>query len=540
MRSSAVVLSIYFILTLIMGLAFRKQSGRSVDDFYLAGRKVGGLLLFFTMAATNFSAFTIFGLSGAGYRMGYAFYPVMGFGTGFMALSFILIGKKIYSLSTRYGYVTPADYIFHRYRSRPLKILFAAVLVFFTLPYIAIQAVGGGRSLQSLAGVPYARGAFLVTAFIVLYVILGGMRTIIWTDCIQGAMMIIFTLAAFIIIAHQAGGFADIHRSLLRQAPDHLARSGAGGAVSPGVWFGYLFLWFFADPMFPQLFQRFMVPRNERAFHTTIILYPLVTTFLFFLTVSIGVMGKAVFPELDQSMTDSIFPLLLRRYAGELLGTILLTGSLAALMSTMDSQLLTLTSIIRRDFVSSADGRSKNERVWSGRLVVLFLGAVGFLIALKPPQEILDFVNGTTFNGLSVLAPTVTGGLYWRRGTAGGAVSSIITGEILVVLFYNNILSCDHLLPVVPILGATVAVYILGSLTANPRGADNPTAVFRFDRRLLLFLLYTAAASVPCTWNHPGCLILGLPPWIWWQFVLGLLLSAGYFIYLKAELHENV
>ncbi|MFP4618595.1 MAG: sodium:solute symporter family transporter, partial [Spirochaetaceae bacterium] len=185
------VISCYFLLTLLIGFRFRRQASASIDEFYLAGRGLGPLLLFFTMAATNFSAFTFFGLSGAGYRTGYAFFPIMAYGTGFMALSFFIIGIKILRLSKERGYVTPSDYISDRYGSPLLRVVFSAVLVVFTLPYIAIQTIAAGNIIESLIGVPYIAGAAAVTLFITIYVSLGGLRSIVWTDVIQGAMILL-------------------------------------------------------------------------------------------------------------------------------------------------------------------------------------------------------------------------------------------------------------------------------------------------------------------------------------------------------------
>ncbi|MFW6139059.1 MAG: sodium:solute symporter family transporter, partial [Spirochaetota bacterium] len=150
---------VYLLITLVIGAIFRKQAARSRVEFFLAGRGISKLLLFFTMASTNFSAFTIFGFSGAGYRIGYSFYPVMGFGTGFMALSFYIIGIKILKLSKQRNYLTPSDYIFDRYNSGFLKRLFSLVMIVFTLPYISIQTIASGKSLQSLVGIPYLTGA---------------------------------------------------------------------------------------------------------------------------------------------------------------------------------------------------------------------------------------------------------------------------------------------------------------------------------------------------------------------------------------------
>ncbi len=571
----SLILLAYLLVTLLIGFRFRKQASTGIDEFYLAGRNLSPLILFFTMMATNFSAFTIFGLSGAGYRIGYAFYPVMGFGTGFMALSFFLIGIKILRLSKDRGYITPSDFISDRYRSPLLRLVFSGVLVLFTLPYIAIQTIASGKTLHSLIGLPYLAGAVLITVFITLYVGLGGLRSIAWTDVIQGAMILVFTVTAFGIIVRGAGGFTAVNQALLQSNPGHLSRPGAGGAFPPGIWFGYFVLWFFADPMFPQLFQRFMAARNERSLKWTVILYPLVCTFLFFFTVAIGVIGKYVFPDLPVEQTDTVFPLLLNRYAGQVLSALLLTGSIAALMSTLDSQLLTVSSIIIRDLPSR---RFKSNAF--RRFLIVIIALSGLLIAINPPDTILEFINKTSFNGLAVLAPTVIGGLYWRGGNRYGALASIASGELMVVLFYFDVLASPQLLPVIPIMLTSFAVYALVSrltglsrtssftrfarfapfavtnLTAvaenNTRaaqtsaeqnsGAQNPAAentaiVFPLHRRNWLwtgvFGLFLILGNDFWNWEKTRPLWFGLPGWIWYFILLGLLLSGAFALYSR-------
>ncbi len=527
------IILFYLLITLVIGFLSRKGVFVTPGEFFLAGRRLSPILLFFTMSASNFSAFTIFGLSGAGYRMGYAFYPVMGYATGFMALSFVLIGGKILKLSRSRGYVTPGDFIADRYGSRGLKALFSMVLIIFTLPYIAIQTIAAGKSLHSMTGIPYLAGAVLVTLFIALYVGMGGMRAIVWTDLVQGVMMIIFTAAAFYLIAAGAGGFRQIHLRLLQESPGHLSRPGSGGILTPGVWFGYFVLWFFADPMFPHLFQRFMAARDEKALQRTVILYPLITTLLFFLTVSIGVMGRAVIPGLADSQSDAIFPLLLARFAGPVLGGILLTGTLAALMSTLDSQLLTVASII------TLDAPVKRLKVPTARRgVVVLLALLGLLIALRPPETLLDFINRTTFNGLAVLAPTVIGGLYWRGGNRFGAAASILSGELLVLLFYFDILTVPGTLTVVPIITASCLVYVLVSIISNDR-AGNSSIVFPLHPRwrtwTAVFLMLLLLGQDFWNWNRHPQLVLGLPAWVWYYIFLGLLLSGVFALMFRKK-----
>jgi SSS family solute:Na+ symporter len=521
----------YLILTLVVGFIFRKRARRSSTEFFLAGRSVPRILLFFTMAATNFSAFTVFGFSGAGYRIGYAFYPVMGFGTGFMALALYIIGSKILILSKKRGYVTPSDFIIDRYNSSALKILVSTIMIVFTLPYISLQAIASGKSLNSLVGIPYLSGALLITIFVVLYVGLGGLRSIVWTDLIQGLMMILFVLAAFIIISRKSGGFAATNEAVFARMPELFSRPGGNEAMGMGIWFGYMFLWFVSVPMAPQIFQRFMVAKDRDSFKATIILYPIITTFLFFLTVSIGVMGRFSFPALPAAESDAIFPLLLGRYTGVFLSTLLLTGSLAALMSTMDSQLLSLTSMITIDFL-----KIKKKQVLKQRLIIAILGLLGFLIAIRPPQTILDFISDTTFRGLSVLAPTLIGGLYWRRANRYGALASIIVGEAVVSANYIRLVSFPGIRPVVPIVCITTVVFVVVSLLTRLEG-ENTEIVFNPDPNFVrwtpAFLLLFVLGNDFWAWAQRPHLMAGLPLWIWYYFALGLLVSGVFALALR-------
>lgn len=520
----AIVLG-YLCATLAIGFFFRKAASSNRVEFFLAGRKLPPVLLFFTLAATNFSAFTVFGLSGAGYRIGYAFYPVMGFGTGFMALGFLVVGLRVNLLARSRGYITPAHFIADRYGSRPLAMLFSLGMIVLTLPYVALQAIASGKSLQALVGLPYAWGALLVLGFSVLYVILGGMRSDVWTDVLQGIMMLVLTVAAFLLIAAKSGGFSEVNRRVFASHPALFARPGLDGSMTFGVWTGYLLLWLFADPMFPQLFQRFLAAGDGRALKKAAVLYPLVTTLLFLLTVSIGVMGRDAFPDLPAGQSDSILPLLLDRYAGGGLSVLLMMGGMAALMSTLDSQLLSLGSMITQDFVPV-----RRARVTVERLVMAAVAAVGFAIALDPPATILDFINRTSFYGLAALAPPVIGGLYWKRATRQGAFASILLGEATVVLFGLGALRWPGVLPAIPVIAASSIGFVAVSLLTR-RKAEKPELAAPLPKGIAPWAAAFAALFVLANdfwaWNRTPGLFWGLPLWVWYSAALGAVLSAA-------------
>jgi len=447
----------------------------------------------------------------------------MGFGTGFMALGFLVIGFRINTLARERGYVTPADFIADRYQSRVLRILFSVVMIVFTMPYLATQAVASGRALQTLAGLPYWAGAGLVTAVSVLVVALGGMRSDAWTDVVQGLMMVLFTAGAFALVAAANGGFAAANARALAAEPALFSRPGADGSLVPGVWIGYLLLWLFADPMFPQLFQRFMAAADRRALATTAALYPLATTLLFFLTVSIGVMGRASMPGLSAAQSDNVFTLLLERHVGGPLAALLLTAGMAALMSTLDSQLLSLGSMITQDFTVG-----RKPGVLADKLVLVVAGAIGYLIALRPPKTLLDLLTSVSFTGFAVLAPIVIGALYWRRAGHRAAIASIAAGEAVAAASALRLLRFPGVLPVIPVLAVSAFVFVVGSLLENDTTANRQVAARPprgTARWAVLFALLFALGCDFWAWGRRPVLILGLPLWVLYFGFLGLVLA---------------
>ncbi|MDD4904406.1 MAG: sodium:solute symporter family protein, partial [Candidatus Bipolaricaulis sp.] len=408
------VVASYLGILLAIGLLARARRRRSPDDYFLASRTLPGWVLFLTMAATNFSAFTVFGFSGAGWRIGYAFYPIMAFGTGFMALAFVLIGHPVWRLGKAHGLVTPPELVYERTKSPGLRLVFFLVMAAFTLPYLAIQPMAAGYALQSLFGIPYYAGAAVVTGVILLYVLVGGFRGEVWTDVFQGAMMIVLMAVGLAAVAAPFGGIAAANRTAAAELPALFSRPGLDGSFTPGIWFGYMILWFLCDPMFPQLFQRFYAAKSPRGLSTSMALYPLVTGLLFLFPVAVGVIGRLSYPELPAgAASDGILPLLLHKHASPLVETLVLSAGLAALITTLDSQLLTLSSMFTRDIYAPVrawlrtrqdDRQASPPSEWVGRAFVVLLGLAGLALAYRPPATFLE-ITTEAFTGLAVLFP---------------------------------------------------------------------------------------------------------------------------------------
>ena len=518
------VLIAYFLVVLVIGLVARTRWRSSPVTYFLADRRLGPVVLLGTMVATNFSAFTVFGTSGAGYRDGYAFFPIMGFGTGFMALTFWIIGRRIWQVGRERGLVTPPELLGSLHDSRGVRVITAAVMILFTLPYLALQPMAAGYALEALVGLPYFYGCTVVTAIILLYTLRGGLRAVAWTDLFQGVLMLALLLVSLLLVANHHGGFMAANQKVLALNPELFSRPGGQGSYTLGIWFSYILLWFFCDPMFPQLFQRFFTARSERTLGRTMLLYPAVCTLVFFLPIAVGVLGRLSFPELAGKEADRILPLVMTLISGDFMAALVIAAGLAALMSTMDSQLLTLSAICTRDLAPrTRPPRGEGETSLAGRIAVVVLSLAGLALAYKPPATILQIAT-QTFTGLAVLFPSVFFGLYLRRVYAPAAIASIVAGEAAVIAFYFGWLPSAAFLPVVWVMLVSFGVYlgVHALLGGWPRTLGSGTPAWLRD---------------PCVYLQAGIFIMAMDFWAWERVhpvILGVPAWIGYFIGLSA------
>jgi len=453
----------YLLITLLLGFAAWRVSNENPDDYFLADRGVGPLVLFFTLIATNFSAFFFLGFSGAGYRIGYSYYTMMGFGTAIVALAFYFIGQKVWQFGKQQGYITPPEMIGDRLNSRPLKVVYLMVMVIFTLPYLALQPIGAGHLLAQLTGgsLPYFQGAVLLSVFIVLYVFVGGMRSIAWTDVLQGVLMFGLMFLAVYLISKPLGGLTAANQAVYDIKPELFSADG-GGYFTPAKFFSFMVLWILAVPMFPQMFMRFFMADSPRSLRVSACLYPLVTATLFLCPIIIGVLGHLEFPDLTGKETDTILPKMLEAFAPEWLAALVMVGALAAFMSTMDSQLLALSSMITRDmYLEFVDKEvSIEKQVLIGRILIVILAALGLAIAYSPPATIAAIAT-QAFSGLAILFPTTVACIYWKRTTAFSCIVSIVVSELLLILLYFEILPSSWLMGFLPVVPLTLISSLL-------------------------------------------------------------------------------
>jgi len=274
----------------------------------------------------------------------------------------------------------------------------------------------------------------------IIYLLLGGMKSSTLTDVFQGILMfsilIIFVIGFF--IHEDIGGFSEAGKTLWESKPEKFIREESKLGPNDFTWkvvLSYTILWPITVPMFPQLFSRFYIAENDKAIRTAAWLYPTVVPILFLFPVIIGVYGNII--DIDPTLvdekteSDNILPLILTEYAPLWAGAIVCIGAIAAFMSTADSQILAMSSIITKDGLPAVtEVREENEKQ-IGRILIIILAIIGLALAYDPPDTIRSIV-AQAFTGLSVLFPTTVAVLYWDRVRANSCIISIIAGEVLV------------------------------------------------------------------------------------------------------------
>jgi len=284
--------------------------------------------------------------------------------------------------------------------------------------------------------------------------------------------MLVALAAAFGVVSHHLGGLRAATEQVSRQYPALLTIRGAQDYFSPGIWLGFVVLWVVADPLMPHLWTRMYVARSPRVLTRMALLFPLVCLVVFFFPVWIGVLGRPVIPGLVGPETDRILPLLMTELAPSWLAAVVLSGALAALVSTADSQALALSSILTRDVYKTylRPRASNRQQLRVARLMLAVLFVFGFLIAVRPVSTLVA-ITTVAFTGIGVLYPATMAALYWRRATTPAVLASVVSGEVISVLLTWHLLPSWLTLgslPIIPGLLTATGVLVLVSYLTTP------------------------------------------------------------------------
>lgn len=424
-------ISIYLLMLPVIGLIGRRMAReQTLRDFYLAGGGLSVLPLFFTLYATQYSGNTMFGFAGNAYREG----PVMFFSAAGMALviaSYWLFARPLQQRAHEHKFVTPADFLRHRYHSAWLVRLVNLVLVATLAGYILtnFKAVGllAERLTDGQLPMVYAvLGLAIVMAF---YESLGGMRSVVMTDVIQGALLLIGCLGVLAATVAVLGGPGELAAAVQ-------THPGNEQGMTDRQWtrgFSVMLLFGVGVAMYPHAIQRIYAAKNWSALRGSfrfMFIAPLITTVPIILS---AMAARQLVPGMENAEADQVIPRLLILLIAEfpvlkILLALFMAAAVAAIMSTIDSALLSLGSIFTQDvFRPHAPDTSQATLTLIGKGLswVLMLMMAGLATVL--PQSIWS-LTVIKLEMMCQVLPVIVLGIHTQKLSARPLVAGLLVG----------------------------------------------------------------------------------------------------------------
>ena len=426
--------ALYLVAVLLVGL-YTSRITSGIADFSIGGRRLGPWVIAFSERASGESAWLILGLPGAALMLGMLeIWTVVGCLLG-IALSWLLIAERMREESGRYNAITLPEYFSKKYtdRSNSIRLVSSLTITFFFTFYVAAQFIGAGKVLNQTFGIDPLLGMAVGAILIVFYTMLGGFFAVAWTDLVQGVIMvgtlIVLPVAGYLELSSYSysGSVVDLS-NIFGNESGFAAFTLAVGGLSWGL--GYMGQ--------PHLITRYMAINQTRNIKTARRVAFAWAVPAFFGALFIGLIGsKLISVGVIDMPTDSekIMPLMATSLLPSWLAGIFISGAIAAMMSTADSQLLVATSVMSKDIYQNFFKRDASDRdlLLVSRALTLAVGLIAFVMAYRSDVLVFDLV-GYAWSGLgSSFGPALLLSLWWKRTSQMGVLLGMISGTIFTV-----------------------------------------------------------------------------------------------------------
>lgn len=465
-------LAAYFLLMLAIGVyAWRKSTSNS-EEYMLGGRNLSPSVAALSAGASDMSGWLLLGLPGALFVSGLS-QAWIGVGLVIGAwLNWLIVAPRLRQQTEEYdNSLTIPGFLGNRFPSQAvlLRIVSAIIIVVFFAVYTASGLVGGGKLFASAFGGDYMTGVLVTLGVVLVYTVMGGFLAVSLTDFVQGCiMMLALVIMPIVILTTQGGNGVDqaVER-LTAVDPDYLSLfKGVTllGWISAMAWgLGY-----FGQP---HIIVRFMAVRSVKDVPTArrIGMSWMIVSLIG--AVAVGIFGRAyaLRTGLEVKDPETIFIILSELLFHPLVTGFLYAALLAAIMSTVSSQLLVASSSLTEDIYRTVFKRGATERelVNVGRLAVLAVGAVAVVIAADPDSQVLGLVANAWAGFGAAFGPLILLSLTWPRMTGAGAVAGLITGAVVVIAWIALGLS-GTLYEIVPgFIASWIAIVVVSRATPD-------------------------------------------------------------------------
>jgi sodium/proline symporter len=464
-KMNPVLIGFFIYLTVVLGIGiWTYRLTKTQEDFIIAGRRLNPLVAAFSERASGESSWLLLGLPGMVLTAGLIeFWTAIGCICGIIA-AWSIIAKDLRVKTEKYGALTIPEFLSRNFgmESKIIEILATFIVIFFYSLYVSAQFNGAGKTLHTSFGLSHLTGITIGAAVIVIYTLLGGFFAVAWTDFLQAILMIITLVAlpivGFVTISKGGYNINFTFSSLFGNLRGWRAVAGVIGGLSWGL--GY-----FGQPHTIVRYMSIKDPEKVKISRNIAIAWSIPA---FFGAFFIGVIGKGIVPSRALPDPEYLMPYLATTLFPLWLAGILISGAIAAMMSTADSQLLVASSALSEDMYHNIFRRKISEKtqLFASRIITLLVGVSAFLLAIKSEKLIYTMVS-YAWSGLGAsFGPALLFSLKWEKTTKYGVIAGMITGATSTIIWANTaILNNFITVRIASFALATIAVVAVSLLT---------------------------------------------------------------------------
>ena len=435
-----VTFGLYLLMMVLVGMYFFKRSSGEVSEYLLGGRGIGKFVTAMSAQASDMSGWLLMGMPAAIYLMGYGsgaadFWCAIGLAVGTLA-NWVIVAPRLRIYSEKVRALSIVTYISNRFHAKShwISIFGSLVTIFFFTIYAASGLVAAGKLFESMFGMPYNVAVLIGTVVILLYTFLGGYLAVCWTDFVQGWLMFIALVCVpmAVVMANPGIDFAaEISARNVRVFPDDWSTMALLGIISSFVWgIGY-----FGQP---HILSRFMSISDHKELKPATWIAMIWVVISLFAAVVIGLIAIPIYNNLDPKEAEKIFIKFIEAYCNPWVGGIFLAAILAAIMSTIDSQLLVCSATLTEDCYKRVTHKDVSEKqlVNLSRIFVLVVTVVACMLALMDMQTIFALVKFAWGGFGAAFGPVILLSLYKRRMSRYSAFWGMIAGFAVMLIWY--------------------------------------------------------------------------------------------------------
>ncbi len=447
-QTQLILVMLTYVTLLILWGVYKGRKVKSSGDYAIAGRNLPGWVAALSERATGESSWALLGLPGAAYATGLTeIWTAIGCVIGIIT-AWSLIAIKLRSEAEKYDISTFSEYIAKKHgdSGKWIRIVSSSTIVFFFFFYVGAQFIGGGKTLFTMFNINPNIGMFITAMVIVPYTIYGGFQSVVHTDVVQAIVMIITLgigpVVGLIYISSHSGLFANsIAGALSKAGSGYSSILDLSGGFTGGIAIAGGLSWFFGYlGGQPQLSMRFMAIKNLKQAKKGRNIGILWTIVAYMGALSLGWIGLAIFGPNGLADKEFVMPAVLLKIFPPAIAAILITGAIAAMISTADSLLILSATELSENLIKPIlNNKKRSESLMQSRIITGLLAVIALVVAYLSPSNLIYTLVSYVWAGIGgTFSVVILLSLFWKKYNGKAVISTILTGLIFTVVWIST------------------------------------------------------------------------------------------------------